>query len=255
MRIRRCQGRAESLVRPPSRWVTRAPRRRMLSCRTLMHRDDRDANPKTQRRSLTDESRARPERGAAGRGDEPARIRLRVAARGREEGRRRGRERRPVGGRREVCPERVLGHDRRREEGRVRDEHQGLQGSQGQLRVREGPRRTRRPRPRWPARPRRTRPRRTPRSSSPISRPAGRSSRRRPKPPPRASRPTRRRSGRPTARASARRSRPPRASLAADAGAAKAKLAAIPAELDKWEADVTALATPKKDDKKPAAKK
>ena len=42
---------------------------------------------------------------------------------------------------------------------------------------------------------------------------------------------------------------------AADAGAANAKLAAIPAELDKWEADVTALATPKKDDKKPAAKK
>jgi hypothetical protein len=46
-----------------------------------------------------------------------------------------------------------------------------------------------------------------------------------------------------------------KASLATDVGAAKAKLAAIPAELDKWEADVTALATPKKDDKKPAAKK
>jgi hypothetical protein len=50
-----------------------------------------------------------------------------------------------------------------------------------------------------------------------------------------------------------------KALLATDARAAKAKLAAIPAELDKWEADVTALATPKKDekkdDKKPAAKK
>ena len=46
-----------------------------------------------------------------------------------------------------------------------------------------------------------------------------------------------------------------KASLATDAGAAKAKLATIPAELDKWEADVAALATPKKDDKKPAAKK
>jgi hypothetical protein len=47
-----------------------------------------------------------------------------------------------------------------------------------------------------------------------------------------------------------------KASLAGDATAAKAKLGAIPAELDKWEADIAALATtPKKDDKKPAAKK
>src|SRR4029077_20067376 len=69
---------------------------------------NRDANAEPHRRSLIDESRARPERGAARRGDEPARIRLCVAARGREEGRRRGRERRPVGRRGEVCPERVL---------------------------------------------------------------------------------------------------------------------------------------------------
>jgi hypothetical protein len=46
-----------------------------------------------------------------------------------------------------------------------------------------------------------------------------------------------------------------KASVAADAAAAKAKLAEIPAALDRWEADVAALATPKKDDKKPAAKK
>ena len=44
-------------------------------------------------------------------------------------------------------------------------------------------------------------------------------------------------------------------SVAADAAAAKAKLAEIPAALDKWEADIAALPTPKKDDKKPAAKK
>ena len=48
-----------------------------------------------------------------------------------------------------------------------------------------------------------------------------------------------------------------KASLSGDAAAAKAKLGAIPAELDKWEADVAAAlaTTPKKDDKKPAAKK
>jgi hypothetical protein len=46
-----------------------------------------------------------------------------------------------------------------------------------------------------------------------------------------------------------------KASVAGDATAAKATLADIPAMLDKWEADVAALATPAKDDKKPAAKK
>ena len=46
-----------------------------------------------------------------------------------------------------------------------------------------------------------------------------------------------------------------KASLASDADAAKAKLAAIPAELDKWEADIVALAAAKKDDTKPVAKK
>ncbi len=46
-----------------------------------------------------------------------------------------------------------------------------------------------------------------------------------------------------------------KAALATDARAAKDKLAAIPAILDKWEADLTALATPTKDEKKPAAKK
>jgi hypothetical protein len=49
-----------------------------------------------------------------------------------------------------------------------------------------------------------------------------------------------------------------RASIAADAGAAKAKIAAIPAELDKWEADVTALASapkPAPEKKRPAARR
>ena len=46
-----------------------------------------------------------------------------------------------------------------------------------------------------------------------------------------------------------------KAALATNARAVKDKLAAIPAVLDKWEADLTALATPKKDEKKPAAKK
>ena len=46
-----------------------------------------------------------------------------------------------------------------------------------------------------------------------------------------------------------------KATLASDARAAKDKLATVPAVLDKWEADLTALATPKKAEKKPAAKK
>ena len=46
-----------------------------------------------------------------------------------------------------------------------------------------------------------------------------------------------------------------KAALATNARAVKDKLAAIPAVLDKWEADLTALATPKKDEKKPAVKK
>jgi len=46
-----------------------------------------------------------------------------------------------------------------------------------------------------------------------------------------------------------------RRSLASDVAAAKAKLAAIPPELDKWEADIVALAAAKKDDTKPVAKK
>jgi hypothetical protein len=46
-----------------------------------------------------------------------------------------------------------------------------------------------------------------------------------------------------------------KATLATDVRAAKDKLASIPAVLDKWEADLTALATPKKDEKKPAAQK
>jgi hypothetical protein len=46
-----------------------------------------------------------------------------------------------------------------------------------------------------------------------------------------------------------------RATIASDARAAKAKLAAIPGQLDKWEAGVTALASaPKPEEKKPAAK-
>ena len=46
-----------------------------------------------------------------------------------------------------------------------------------------------------------------------------------------------------------------RATIATDAALAKAKLAAIPAQLDKWEAGVTALASaPKPEEKKPAAK-
>jgi len=45
-----------------------------------------------------------------------------------------------------------------------------------------------------------------------------------------------------------------RAMVATDAAAAKAKLAAIPAELDKWEAGVTALASAPKPEEKPAAK-
>ena len=46
-----------------------------------------------------------------------------------------------------------------------------------------------------------------------------------------------------------------KAAVAADAAAAKAKLASIPAVLDKWAADLAALATPAKDAKKPAATK
>jgi len=46
-----------------------------------------------------------------------------------------------------------------------------------------------------------------------------------------------------------------KAAVAADAAAAKAKLASIPAVLDKWAADLAALAAPAKDSKKPAATK
>ena len=46
-----------------------------------------------------------------------------------------------------------------------------------------------------------------------------------------------------------------RAAVAIDAAAAKAKLASIPAVLDKWAADLAALAAPAKDRKKPAATK
>jgi len=46
-----------------------------------------------------------------------------------------------------------------------------------------------------------------------------------------------------------------KAAVATDAAAAKAKLASIPAVLDKWAADLTALAAPAKDAKKPAATK
>jgi len=46
-----------------------------------------------------------------------------------------------------------------------------------------------------------------------------------------------------------------RAAVATDAAAAKAKLASIPAVLDKWAADLAALAAPAKDGKKPAATK
>ena len=46
-----------------------------------------------------------------------------------------------------------------------------------------------------------------------------------------------------------------KAAIAADAAAAKAKLASIPAVLDKWAADLAALAAPAKDSKKPAATK
>jgi len=46
-----------------------------------------------------------------------------------------------------------------------------------------------------------------------------------------------------------------RAAVATDAAAAKAKLASIPAVLDKWAADLAALAAPAKDRKKPAATK
>ena len=46
-----------------------------------------------------------------------------------------------------------------------------------------------------------------------------------------------------------------RATVATDAAAAKAKLASIPAVLDKWAADLAALAAPAKDAKKPAATK
>ncbi len=46
-----------------------------------------------------------------------------------------------------------------------------------------------------------------------------------------------------------------RAAVATDAAAAKAKLASIPAVLDKWAADLAALAAPAKDAKKPAATK
>ncbi len=46
-----------------------------------------------------------------------------------------------------------------------------------------------------------------------------------------------------------------KAAVAADAAAAKAKLASIPAVLDKWGADLAALAAPAKAAKKPAATK
>jgi chromosome segregation ATPase len=46
-----------------------------------------------------------------------------------------------------------------------------------------------------------------------------------------------------------------KAAVATDAAAAKAKLASIPAVLDKWEADLAALAAPTKGAKKPAATK
>jgi hypothetical protein len=46
-----------------------------------------------------------------------------------------------------------------------------------------------------------------------------------------------------------------KAAVSTDARAVKDKLAAVPAVLDKWEADLAALATPKKEEKKPAAKK
>jgi hypothetical protein len=46
-----------------------------------------------------------------------------------------------------------------------------------------------------------------------------------------------------------------KAAVATDAAAAKAKLASIPAVLDKWKADIAALAAPTKDAKKPAATK
>jgi len=46
-----------------------------------------------------------------------------------------------------------------------------------------------------------------------------------------------------------------RAAVATDAAAAKAKLASIPAVLDKWAADLAALAAPAKGTKKPAATK
>jgi hypothetical protein len=46
-----------------------------------------------------------------------------------------------------------------------------------------------------------------------------------------------------------------KAAVATDAAAAKAKLASIPAVLDKWAADLAALAAPAKDAKKPAATK
>ena len=46
-----------------------------------------------------------------------------------------------------------------------------------------------------------------------------------------------------------------KATLATDARAVKEKLAAIPAVLEKWEADLAALAAPKKSGRKPAAKK
>jgi hypothetical protein len=46
-----------------------------------------------------------------------------------------------------------------------------------------------------------------------------------------------------------------KAAVAADAAAAKAKLASIPAVLDKWAADLAALAAPAKDSKKPAVMK
>jgi len=46
-----------------------------------------------------------------------------------------------------------------------------------------------------------------------------------------------------------------RAAIATDAAAAKAKLASIPAVLDKWAADLAALAAPAKGTKKPASTK
>jgi len=46
-----------------------------------------------------------------------------------------------------------------------------------------------------------------------------------------------------------------KAALATDAAAAKAKLESIPAVLDKWTADLAALAAPAKDAKKPVATK